>query len=74
MSAKGADFPVANIENLRRGTADLKRVVAELNKLPRPSTTRPKSNAADGSPTPILGRGAPVDRTAKIHGTLAGRT
>jgi hypothetical protein len=37
MSAEGNDFSFAAIENLRRGTADLKRVLAELNGLaPKP--------------------------------------
>jgi hypothetical protein len=42
MSEKGADFPVADIENLRRGTADLKQVVAELNRLPPRRNASPK--------------------------------
>jgi hypothetical protein len=60
MSAKGAEFPVADIENLRRGTADLKQVAAELNKPPPSATAWPKSRIAEVSPTPV-GHGAPDD-------------
>ena len=40
MNAKGVDFLLADIENLRRGIADLKQVIAELNELPTPNQAR----------------------------------
>jgi hypothetical protein len=66
MNAKGNEFPFADIENLRRGTAFLKQVIADLNG-PAGSTTGPAGlNEHKMEQAPLSEQSTPVDSDTKL--------